>query len=175
MPIYSFEGKTPRVHPTAFVAPTASVVGDVVIEEGASVWYGAVLRGDIAPIVIGRGANVQDCAVLHGNPENGILVGPGVTIGHLAMVHAATLGEECVIGNAATVLDGAVIGPRAMVGAGAVVTPHGTVPEGMLAVGVPAKLRGPLAGTQAEEIVRHNPAAYQAMAQRHRTGIKEQA
>jgi carbonic anhydrase/acetyltransferase-like protein (isoleucine patch superfamily) len=171
MPLYAFEGKRPTVHPTAFVAPTAVLVGDVVVEEHASVWYNAVLRADFAPIVVRRGAIVQDCAVVHVTPASGVEIGAGATVGHLCLIHAATLGEECLIGNGSTVLDGARIGARAMIGAGALVTPGTVIPEGMLAVGVPAKLKGPLAGTPAERWVQVNPSAYQALAQRHRTGV----
>lgn len=171
MPLFSFEGKSPKIHPTAFIAPTASIIGDVTIEENASVWYNAVVRGDFSPIVIRKGANVQDCAVVHGTPTHSVEIGPGATVGHLVMIHGATLGEECLIGNSAIVLDGVKIGARAMVAAGALVTPDTEIPEGTLAVGVPAKVRGPLAGTPAEHWVRINPTAYQALAQRHRVGI----
>jgi carbonic anhydrase/acetyltransferase-like protein (isoleucine patch superfamily) len=172
MPLFSFEGKRPTIHPSAFIAPTAVIVGDVTVEENASVWYNAVLRGDFNPIVVRRGANVQDCAVVHVTPRQGTEVGPGATIGHNCTVHAAFLGEECLIGNGATVLDGARIGARAMVAAGALVTPETEVPDGMLALGAPAKVRGPLAGTPAEFWVRVNPAGYQALAQRHKASIE---
>src|SRR5437879_1095317 len=156
MPLFSFEGKSPKIHPTAFIAPTAVIVGDVTIEERgsvwynavlrgkrpqmpppafiappavivgdvtieerASVWYNAVLRGDFNPIVVRRGANVQDCAVVHVTPRGGTEIGAGSTVGHNCTIHAASLGEECLIGNGATVLDGARIGARAMVAAGA--------------------------------------------------------
>ena len=172
MPLFSFEGKRPTIHPTAFIAPTAAIIGDVIIEEHASVWYNAVLRGDFSPIVVRRGANVQDCAVVHVTPLHGVEIGVGATIGHLCMIHGATLGEECLVGNASTVLDWARIGARSMVAAGALVTPGTEIPEGVLAVGAPAKVRGPLAGTSAEHWVRVNPAGYQALAQRHRTGVQ---
>lgn len=171
MPLFAFEGKRPSVHPTAFVAPTAVLVGDVRVEERASVWYNAVLRADFSPIVVRRGANVQDGAVIHVTPAHGVDVGAGATVGHLCVVHGASLGEECLVGNGSTVLDGARIGPRAMVAAGALVTPDTEVPEGMLAVGVPARVRGSIAGTPAESWVRANPAAYQVLAQRHRSGV----
>ncbi len=172
MPLFSFEGKSPNVHPTAFVAPTAVIVGDVTIEERASVWYNAVLRGDFNPIVVRRGANVQDCAVVHVTPRGGTEIGAGATVGHNCTIHAASLGEECLIGNGATVLDGARIGPRAMVAAGALVTPETEIPEGTLALGAPAKVRGPLAGTPAERWVRANPEGYQALAQRHKASVQ---
>jgi len=171
MPLWSFEGKTPRIHPTAFIAPTATIIGDVVVEERASVWYGAVLRGDFNQVVVSAGANVQDNSVLHTTPVAPVVVGPGATVGHTCVIHSATLEEECLIGNGATVLDGAKIGARAMVGAGALVAPGTVVPPGMLAVGVPAKVTRPLAGTSAERWVQLNPEAYQALAQRHRAGL----
>jgi carbonic anhydrase/acetyltransferase-like protein (isoleucine patch superfamily) len=159
------------VHPSAFIAPTAVVVGDVTIEERASVWYNAVVRADFQAVVIHRGANVQDCAVVHVNGAQGVEVGAGATIGHNCTVHGAWLGEECLVGNGATVLDGARIGVRAMVAGGALVTPGTEVPDGMLAMGAPAKVRGPLAGTPAERWVQVNPAAYQMLAQRHKVGV----
>jgi carbonic anhydrase/acetyltransferase-like protein (isoleucine patch superfamily) len=172
MPLFAFEGKAPRVHPTAFVASTASIVGDVTIEEHASVWYNAVIRADFNPIVVRRGANIQDGAVLHVNMSRGAEVGPGATVGHLCLVHAATLGEECLVGNGATVLDGARIGVRAMVAAGALVTPGTEIPDGMLGLGVPCKVKGPVAGTEAERWVARNPTVYQALAERHRAGAR---
>ena len=171
MPLFSFEGKRPTIHPSAFIAPTAVIIGDVTIEENASVWYNAVLRADFSPIVVRRGANVQDGAVVHVTPASGVEIGAGATVGHLCTIHAATLGEECLVGNSATVLDGARIGVRAMVAAGALVTPGADIPDGMLAIGVPAKVKGPLAGTPAERWVRANPTGYQALAQRHKVGV----
>jgi carbonic anhydrase/acetyltransferase-like protein (isoleucine patch superfamily) len=172
MPLFSFEGKRPQVHPSAFIAPTAVLIGDVTVEENASVWYNAVVRADFSPIVIRRGANVQDCAVVHVTPMNPVEIGAGATVGHTCVVHGAILGEEALVGNGATVLDGARIGVRAMVAAGALVTPGTEIPDGMLAMGAPAKIKGPLAGTPAEFWVRANPTGYQALAQRHRNGVK---
>ena len=171
MPLFSFEGKHPVIHPTAFIAPTAVIIGDVTIEERASVWYNAVLRSDFNPIVVRRGANVQDCAVIHVTPRSGVDVGAGATIGHSCVIHAATLGEECLVGNGSTVLDGARIGVRAMIAAGSLVTPGTEIPDGMLAMGSPAKVRGPVAGTPAEFWVKANPEGYQALAQRHKAGV----
>jgi carbonic anhydrase/acetyltransferase-like protein (isoleucine patch superfamily) len=171
MPLFSFEGKHPKIHPSAFIAPTAVLVGDVTVEERASVWYNAVLRADFNPIVIRRGANVQDGSVIHVTPHAGVEVGPGATVGHLCCVHGAFIAEEALVGNGATVLDGARIGVRAMVAAGALVTPQTDIADGMLAMGTPAKVKGPLAGTPAEFWVRANPEGYQALAQRHLVGI----
>jgi carbonic anhydrase/acetyltransferase-like protein (isoleucine patch superfamily) len=172
MPLFAFEGKTPKIHPTAFIAPTASIIGDVTVEENASIWYNTVLRADFSPIVIRRGANVQDGSVIHVTPVGGTEIGPGATIGHLCMVHAATIGEEALVGNASTVLDGARIGARSMIAAGSLVTPGTDIPEGVLAMGAPCKVRGPIAGTPAERWVQMNPTGYQALAQRHRVGVR---
>ncbi|MGH7333206.1 MAG: gamma carbonic anhydrase family protein [Candidatus Rokuibacteriota bacterium] len=171
MPLFSFEGKQPAIHPSAFIAPTAVLIGEVTVEERASIWYNAVLRGDFSPIIVRRGANVQDGSVIHVTPMAGTEIGPGATIGHLCVIHAALIGEEALVGNGATVLDGARVGVRAMVAAGALVAPGTEIPDGMLAVGFPAKVRGPVAGTPAESWVKVNPEAYQALAQRHKTSI----
>ena len=171
MPLYEFEGKAPSVHPSAFVAPTASIIGDVTIEEDASVWYGVVLRADFGPIVVRAGANVQDGSVLHTPEHLTCEIGEGATIGHSCMVHGATIGKEALIGNGAIVLDGATIGERTLVAAGSVVT--GDLPAGVLALGAPARVKGPLEGTNGELWVAANPQVYRDLAQRHRKGIKE--
>jgi carbonic anhydrase/acetyltransferase-like protein (isoleucine patch superfamily) len=170
VPLFSFEGKTPDVHPDAWIAPTATLIGAVTVEADASVWYGAVIRADFGAIVIRAGANVQDNSVIHvgmGTCE----VGPGATIGHLCVVHDCTIGAEALVGNGATVLDGAVIGDRAMVAAGAVVTPGTAVPAATVAYGAPAKTFVPLAGT-AKRWVDQNPEIYRELARRHRDGIE---
>lgn len=171
MPLFTFERRSPVVADSAFVAPTATLVGEVVVEEGASVWYNAVIRADFAPVIVRRGANVQDGAVLHGPPGHATEVGPGATVAHNCVVHGAVLGEECLIANGAIVLDGARIGARSLIAAGAVVTANTEIPEGSLVMGAPAKVRGPLAGTPAEFWVQMNPGAYADLAQRHRHGI----
>lgn len=172
MPSFEFEGKKPQIHREAFIADTACLIGDVTVEAGASVWFGAVLRADYLPIVVRAGANVQDGAVLHGPPGQMLEIGAGATVGHLCVIHGASLGEEALVANGCTVLDGARIGARAMVGAGAVVPPGMVVPDGMLAVGVPAKIKGPLAGTTAEIWIKANPGAYQDLARRYRAGLR---
>ena len=173
MPLYSFEGRAPVVHPDAFVAPTATLVGDVTIEAGASVWYGAVIRADYSPVVVRAGANVQDGAVLHGPPNTPTEVGPGATVAHLCVVHGAILGEECLIANGTTVLDGARVGARSMVAAHSLVAANAVIPDGVLAAGSPAVVKKPLEGTPAEFWVKMNPPAYAELAQRHRNGIEE--
>jgi carbonic anhydrase/acetyltransferase-like protein (isoleucine patch superfamily) len=168
MPLFSFEGASPKVHPTAWIAPTATLVGDVTVEADASVWYGVVLRADFGPVVIRAGANVQDNSVLHGGPE-GCTVGPGATIGHLCVVHGATVGAEAVIGNNATIQDGAVIGARTLIAAGATVPPNTQVDSEVVLLGAAAKRQLPLT-EGARKWVDGNPKIYQELARRHRAG-----
>ncbi|WP_110180706.1 gamma carbonic anhydrase family protein [Nocardioides solisilvae] len=170
---YEFEGKAPQVHPEAFVAPTATLIGDVRVERGASVWYGAVLRADICTIVVREGANVQDNSVVHGTPDSVVEIGPGATVAHSCIVHGATIGTEALLGNGSTTLDGATLGDRAMVAAGSLVTPGTQVEGGMLAAGSPATVRKALEGTGAQFWVEANPPYYQELARRHRDGLRE--
>lgn len=171
MPLFSFEGRSPQVHPDAWVAPTATLVGDVTVEARASIWYGAVLRADFGPIVVREGANVQDGSVLHGGPDPVTEVGRGATIGHLCVVHGCVIGAEALIGNGSTVQDGAVIGARALVAAGSTVVPGTVVPPETVVTGTPARVRGPLEGT-AKFWVDHNALVYEDLARRHATGIE---
>jgi carbonic anhydrase/acetyltransferase-like protein (isoleucine patch superfamily) len=170
MPLFSFEGRSPQVHADAWVAPTATLVGDVVVEAGASVWYGAVLRADFGGIVIRAGANVQDNSVLHGGHDPVTEIGPGATVGHLCVVHGAVVGAEALIGNGTTVQDGVRIGRRALIGAHSLVAPGTVIPEEVLAFGSPARVRGPLTAGAAHW-VDGNPATYQELARRHAVGI----
>lgn len=170
MPLYSFEGVSPTVHPDAWIAPTATLIGDVVIEQNVSIWYGAVLRADFGRIVIREGANVQDNSVIHVN--DGVCeVGPNVTVGHQCLVHDCTIGEQALIGNGSTVLDKAQVGARALVAAGATVTPGTIVPPETIAMGSPAKRFVPLDGN-AKLWVDHNAEIYRQMARRHAVGIE---
>ncbi|ONI74767.1 gamma carbonic anhydrase family protein [Actinosynnema sp. ALI-1.44] len=171
MPLFSFEGKSPQVHPEAWIAPTATLVGDVVVRAGASVWYGAVIRADFGRIVIGEGANVQDNAVLHVG-VNGCTVGRGATVGHLCLVHDCEIGEYAIVGNGSTVLDGSKVGARAMIAAGSTVTPASEVPPEVVARGSPAKRQiGLTDGARAW--IDTNPELYQELARRHAAGIQE--
>jgi len=168
VPIIALGDRKPRIHPSAFIAPTASIVGDVTIHEGASVWYGASVRGDTSYAVIGPGANVQDGAVVHGRADQPALIGARASIAHNAIVHGATIGEEALIGNGAQVLDGAVVGARALIAAGSVVLPDMVIPEGMLAAGTPAVVKRSILGTPSEEWVTGNPGRYAQLAVEHR-------
>jgi len=171
MPLFAFEGREPQVSPEAWIAPTATLVGDVRVEAEASVWYGAVLRADFGPIVVRRGANIQDGSVLHGGDDPVTEIGEGATVGHLCVVHGAVIGAEALVGNGATVLDGVVVGRRALIAAGATVPPGMAVPDGMIAVGVPARVVGEVTG-RAKEWVDTNPATYRELARRYASGAR---
>lgn len=136
--------KGPSVHATAFVHAKAVVIGNVTIGPRSSVWPCAVLRGDIAPIAVGEGTNIQDGAVVHVADGLPAKIGARVTVGHLAMIHACTIGDECLIGMHATILDGALIGNRCIIGANSLVTKGTQVPDGSLVMGSPAKVVRPL-------------------------------
>lgn len=136
----SFAGKSPRLNHPAFVASCAALIGDICLEENSSIWHHATLRADFAPIVIGRGSNIQDNACLHIDMNRGCYVGEYVTVGHGAILHACTVEDDCLIGMGAIVLDGAVIGRGSVVGAGAVVTKGAVIPPCSLVLGIPAKV-----------------------------------
>lgn len=148
-----------NVSESAWVAPNATVVGDVSIGAGASIWYGAVIRGDMAPITIGNDTNVQDNAVIHVGPGHPVELGSGVTIGHAAIVHGCTVGDNSLVGMGAIVLDGARIGRDCIIGAGALVTQNTVVPDGTVWFGSPARQRRTM--TEADiEANRQNARAY---------------
>ena len=167
---FEFEGKRPSVHPEAFVAPTATLIGDVTVEKGASIWYGAVLRADICTIVVREGANVQDNSVLHAAPGETLVIGRNATVGHGCVIHCAEVGEGALVGNGSTLLDHAKVGPRTLVAAGSVVTPGTDLPGGMVVSGIPARPTKPIEGTSSEFWVEQNPPYYQELAKRHRAG-----
>ena len=154
----------PSVHPEAWVAESAVLIGDVQLAAGASLWPTAVARADVCPIVIGEGSNVQDGAVLHGDPGQPVLIGADVTIGHRAVVHGATLGDGCLIGIGAIVLNGVSVGEGALVAAGAVVTKD--VPPRALVMGAPAQVKRELTEEQAAE-QREHARRYRQLAMAH--------
>lgn len=156
----------PRVSPDAFVAPGAVVVGDVSLAEGASVWFCAVLRADIAPIKVGRYSNVQDGSVVHVEDGNPAVIGDHVTIGHSAVIHGATIEDDVLIGMNATVLTGATVGKGSVVGAGALVTENAVIPPNSLALGIPARVVRDLGPESAERNHRHAE-GYAALAREH--------
>src|SRR5207302_10896216 len=144
MPVLPYKGVWPTIADDVFIAPGAMVIGNVTIKEGASIWYNAVVRGDSAPIVIGRGTNVQDNCTLHVDADAPLTIGEACTIGHNAVVHGATLGNRVLVGMNAVILSHAEIGSRTIVGACALVNEHKRLPEEILALGIPAKVVRPL-------------------------------
>ncbi len=157
--IVEYDGKRPRIGKDVFIAPTAVVIGDVEIGDGASVWYGVVLRGDEGRIVIGRGSNVQDNAVIHTTPHLPTILKENVTIGHGALLEGCTIEAGAVVGMGAIVLHQAVVGAEAMIGAGSVVTPGTVIPPRTLAAGSPAVVKKELSGA-ALRSVEHSVKAY---------------
>jgi carbonic anhydrase/acetyltransferase-like protein (isoleucine patch superfamily) len=143
----------PDLSQAAFVAPNATVMGNLEIAEGASIWYGAVVRGDVEIIKIGKSTNIQDGAVLHGDPGQPTILEDYVTVGHRAVVHSAHIERGCLIGIGAIVLDGVRVGAGSIIGAGAVVTKD--VPERSLVVGVPGKVLRTISDTEAAELIDH--------------------
>jgi len=152
--IIEFNGKRPQIAENVFVAPNATVIGDVVIEEGASVWFGAVIRGDSGQIRVGAGTSVQDNAVLHVNGRFDTIIGANVVIGHAAVLEGCVIGDGVLIGMNATVLEGAKVGEQSAIAAGAVVREHADIPSGVMAAGVPAKVRAELSDDVRARIAR---------------------
>jgi len=153
MPLVPVNGRTPGVPPSAFVADGAYLIGDVRLERDVSVWFTAVLRGDINSITVGERTNIQDGAVVHVTHELPAVLGADVTVGHRAIVHACTVGDGSLIGMGSVVLDGAVIGPRCLVAAGAVVLQGSTIPEGSLVAGVPGKVIRRLTAEEQQQLL----------------------
>ncbi|MBD8043199.1 gamma carbonic anhydrase family protein [Arthrobacter sp. Sa2BUA2] len=169
--IVTFRGNTPVTAPTVFLAPTASLIGDVELGEGASAFYGACVRGDSNSIRVGAGTNLQDNVVLHADPGFPTTVGERVSVGHNAVVHGCTVEDDCLIGMSATIMNGAVIGAGSLVAAGAVVLEGTQVPPRSLVAGVPAKVRRPLTDEEFASVQR-NAAHYLETAAAHREAME---
>jgi carbonic anhydrase/acetyltransferase-like protein (isoleucine patch superfamily) len=171
MPEFELEGRRPRVHPDAFVAPGAVLIGDVEVGPGASVWFGVVLRGDVASISVGPGSNLQDNAVIHCARGLPTVIGAEVTIGHGACVEGCVIEDGAVVGTGAVMQQRSRLGARAMLAAGSVLVEGGEVPSGCLAAGVPAAVKKRLAGAS-ERWVERTAAHYRHLAERYRTGLR---
>ncbi len=146
----TFDGKQPNVAPDAFVAPTAVLIGDVIVEEGASIWFGAVLRGDFDRIVVGAGSSVQDNCVLHTNEGLPTIVGKNVTVGHLSLLEGCVIEDGAIVGMGSIVLNRARVGRRALLAAGSVVIEDGEIPTEVLAAGAPAEAKKELGGSSSK-------------------------
>jgi len=149
-----YKGMSPKLDPTVFTVETAQIIGDVVMGEDSSVWFNAIVRGDVNYITIGRRTNVQDNSVLHVTHDtHPLIIGDDVTIGHSVTLHGCTIKGRSLIGMGAVILDGAVVEEDTVIGAGALVTENMVVPAGSLAVGVPAKVKRPLTGEEKAELI----------------------
>lgn len=172
MTIYQLDEHTPQVHPTAFVADSAQVVGRVTLGEGSSVWFNTVIRADNEPMTIGAGSNIQDGSVLHSDTGFPLSVGERVTVGHQVVLHGCTVGDESLIGIGAVVLNGAKIGKHCIVGAGSLVTEGKEFPDGSMILGSPAKVVRQLTPEQIDGL-RRSAQHYIANAQRFQAGLKK--
>ena len=172
MAIYELDGVAPQVHTQAWVAPSAQVMGQVSVGAGASIWFGTVVRGDTERITIGADSNIQDASVLHADAGQPLVIGERVTVGHQAVLHGCTVGDESLIGIGAIVLNGAKIGKNCLVGAGALVTEGKEFPDGSMIVGAPAKVVRQLTPEQIE-LLRHSAQHYIDNAQRFCSGLKQ--
>jgi carbonic anhydrase/acetyltransferase-like protein (isoleucine patch superfamily) len=168
--IYQLQDKTPYIHPDAWVADSASVIGSVTLGAGASVWFSAVLRGDNESIVIGMGSNVQEGAVLHTDMGYPLVVGANVTVGHQAMLHGCTVGDGSLIGIQAVILNGAIIGKNCLVAAGAVIKENAIFPDGSLIIGAPAEVKR-LMTTEQQAKLLANAAGYVQNAHRFKSEL----
>ena len=154
MTVYALGDKKPQLPPEGeyWVAPTAVVLGDVILETGASIWFGAVLRGDTDRLTVGENSNIQDGSVLHADDGAPLTIGRDVTVGHKVMLHGCTIGDNSLIGIGAVVLNGAVIGKNCLIGAGALVTEGKVIPDGSLVMGSPGKVVRELSEGQIQAI-----------------------
>ena len=174
--IASVFGKDPKISPTAWIAPSADVLGDVTLGENVSIWFGAVVRGDVNHIVIGDSTNVQDGTVIHvtqgGHPT---IIGQRVTIGHKALLHACTVGDDCLIGMGSILLDGVEIGAGSIVGAGALVTPGKKFPPGSMILGSPAKVVRPVKPEERAAMIDQGCRNYLSYVEKYRSGFRPHA
>ena len=172
MAIYELDGVAPQVAASAWVADSAQVMGNVVLGEDSSVWFGTVIRGDTETITVGRGSNIQDASVLHADIGKPLTIGDNVTVGHQVMLHGCTIGDESLIGIGAIVLNGAKIGRHCLVGAGALVTEGKEFPDGSMIIGSPAKAVRQLTPEQIEGL-KLSAQHYMDNARRFRAGLKK--
>lgn len=172
--MYSLDGQKVDAHPESWVAPTASVMGNVKLEKNASVWWGAVIRGDNDLITVGEGANIQDGSVLHTDPGYPMEIGKNVTIGHMVMLHGCTIGEGSLIGIGSVVLNGAKIGKGCLIGAKALITEGKEIPDYSLVMGAPGKVVRTFTPEEAASLLK-NADSYQKNWKRFRDGLEEQA
>ena len=170
MAIYALNGAAPRTG-GAWVAPDAAIIGDVTLGAGASVWFGAVLRGDNAPIDIGAGCNIQDGCILHVDADFPLFLAEEVTVGHRAVLHGCSIGRRCLVGIGAIILNGAEIGRECLIGAGALVGEGAKIPDRSLVLGVPGRIKRQITAAEAEAFAA-SAQEYMAKAQRYREELQ---
>ncbi|TDJ44232.1 MAG: gamma carbonic anhydrase family protein [Gammaproteobacteria bacterium] len=170
--IYALADLSPEIRGRHYIAPTASVIGDVVLGEDTSVWFGAVVRGDVETITIGRGSNIQDNSVLHADPGAPLVLDEQVTIGHMVMLHGCTIGRHSLIGIGTTILNHAKIGANCIVGANSLVTEHKEFPDGVLILGSPAKVMRELTEDEIANLPSY-ATRYIERAERYRRQLRE--
>lgn len=159
----------PKIHPSSYIAPNATIIGDVTIGKNCGVYPYAVIRGDENAIVIGDGSNIQDCCIIHTDAEHQVTIGKNVTVGHAAVIHGATIADDCLIGIHATVLNGAQVDSGSIIGACALVTEKMVVPQHSLVLGVPGKVIKQNPGFI--DVIRNNAEVYQNLSQKHKHGM----
>ena len=138
--IYDFEGHTPKLDPNSWVASNSVIIGKVELKKDSNIWFNVTLRGDVEPITVGEGSNVQDGSVVHSDPGCPVIIGKNVTIGHLVMLHGCVIEDDCLIGIGSTILNKAKIGKNSIIGANALVTENKVIPERSLVLGSPGKI-----------------------------------
>lgn len=171
MSVYSLDDINPELAEDVWVADSATVVGNVILEKGSSVWFGTVIRGDNEPIKIGARTNIQDNAVLHSDPGSPLSIGEGVTVGHQAMLHGCTIGENSLVGIGATVLNGAKIGKNCLIGAHALITENKEIPDNSVVMGSPGKVVKEVSKAQ-EAMLKASADYYVRNAQKFKKGLK---
>ncbi len=170
--IYPFQDKTPRIAESVYLAPTAVVIGDVILKAQANVWFGAVIRGDLGQIVVGERTSIQDNCVLHVNRQHNTLVGDDVVVGHGVIMEGCTIGNRVMLGMNATILSGVTIGEYVVVGAGSVVREGQTIPSGVLVAGVPAQIKRDLTDIERSRIQKGAQSYLETMQVYATSGIK---
>jgi len=174
MTLYAIDGAAPKLGDGAWTAPSADLIGDVRLGARANVWFGAVIRADNTPIILGEETNFQDCAIGHSDPGAPLTIGARVTVGHQAILHGCTVADDCLVGMGAKILNGAFLGPECLVGAGALITEGKRFEEGGLIVGVPARLVRPLTDAEKQGL-RLSAAHYADKAACYAVGLKAHA
>lgn len=172
MTVYSLDGASPQIAEDSWIAPDANVIGKIVVEEGASIWFGATLRGDNEEIVIGKGSNVQENTIMHTDMGYPLTVGEGCTIGHKALLHGCMIGDNTLIGMGAVILNGAKIGKNCLIGANALITENKVIPDGSLVMGSPGKVVREL-DAQGIQGLRASALNYQQNMRRFRVGLAQ--